>query len=110
MLVEVYQSRRSSRYAKGDLSVSSNGIRLRGAAFQHLQNTKYVMIGVEGNQLILKKSDDPVNLKLRRVAQGKIGEIGGKHLTMWLLERGFEKGQYKSQLKNNQVVVEKSLA
>ncbi|MEW8958885.1 MAG: hypothetical protein AB2448_07195 [Moorella sp. (in: firmicutes)] len=105
MLVEIYRVRRFNRNARGDLSVSSNGIRLRGAAFQHLRDSQYIMVGVDGRKLILKKSDDPANLKLRLAAQGKIGELGGKHLTQWLLERGFTKGQYQVQLEADQVIV-----
>ncbi|WXJ94869.1 hypothetical protein MCACP_13490 [Neomoorella carbonis] len=110
MLVEIYRARRFNRNAKGDLSVSSNGIRLRGAAFQHLRGSQYIMIGVDGKKLILKKSEDPSNLKLRLAAHGKIGEIGGKHLTQWLLERGFHKGQYQVQLDADQVIVNQELA
>lgn len=109
-VMEIYRARWSNRNARGDLSVSSNGIRLRGAAFQHLRGSSYVMIGVDGQRLILKKSDDPSNLKLRLAAKGRIGEIGGKHLTQWLLEHGFNKGQYKTQLMADQVVVQQELA
>ncbi|GAF26947.1 uncharacterized Fe-S protein PflX, homolog of pyruvate formate lyase activating proteins [Moorella thermoacetica Y72] len=109
-VMEIYRARWPNRSARGDLSVSSNGIRLRGAAFQHLRGCNYVMIGVDGRRLILRKSDDPSNLKLRLAAKGKIGEIGGKHLTQWLLEHGFNKGQYKTQLAEDQVIVQQELA
>ncbi|MDN5345275.1 MAG: hypothetical protein PWQ18_1389 [Clostridia bacterium] len=110
MLMEIYRARRFHRNARGDLSVSSNGIRLRGAAFQYLHGSQYIMVGIDGKKLILKKSEDPANLKLRLAAQGKIGEIGGKHLTQWLLEHGFEKGQYPVQIDTEQVVVNQELA
>jgi len=108
--MEIYRARRSNRNARGELSVSSNGIRLRGTAFQHLRESNFVLIGVDGGQLVLKRSDDPSNLKLRLAAKGAIGEIGGKHLTQWLLERGFKKGQYRAVLAEDKVVVNQELA
>jgi len=108
--MEVYRARRSSRKARGDLSVSSNGIRLRGSAFQHLKQSSFVLIGVENRQLILKRSNNPENLKIRLAAKGTVGEIGGKHLTQWLVDRGFKKGQYKVTLLDDRVVVNQELA
>lgn len=108
--MDIYCARRSSRNARGELSVSSNGIRLRGNAFQHLKESDYVLIGVDGRRLVLKRSNDPGNLKLRLAAKGQVGEIGGKHLTQWLLERGFRKGQYKVNLIEDTVVVNQEIA
>lgn len=108
--MEIYRARRSNRHARGELSVSSNGIRLRGSAFHYLRESNFVMIGVDGGQLILKRSEDPSNLKLRLAAKGAIGEVGGKHLTHWLLERGFKKGQYKVAMAEDGVVVNQELA
>ncbi|NLW06490.1 MAG: M20 family metallopeptidase [Clostridia bacterium] len=108
--MEIYRARRSNRHAKGELSVSSNGIRVRGSAFQHLRQSSFVLIGVDNGQLILKRSDDPSNLKLRLAAKGTTGEVGGKHLTHWLLERGFKKGQYKVTMLEDGVMVNQELA
>ncbi len=108
--MEIYRARRSYRHARGELSVSSNGIRLRGSTFQYLRESNFIQIGVENGQLVLKRSEDSNNLKLRLAAKGTVGEVGGKHLTQWLVERGFKKGQYRTIVNEDRILVNQELA
>ncbi|MDK2821129.1 MAG: hypothetical protein PWP31_1094 [Clostridia bacterium] len=109
--MEIYPARWSNRRkAKGDLSVTSNGIRVRSTALEYLSGANHVLIGVDQQKLVLKRSEDPSNLKLRIVQKGKVGEIGGKNLTNWLLERGFNKGQYKVTMGEDKIIVTQQLA